>query len=247
VIASLAAGELAYCFAVLLFSYSLRGSSGFGSAIGMPLLALVIPVKVLAPAWTLLGVASSIAILGRDRNQVAIREFGSIAPWCAVGVAGGLYFFAALDSQTLARALGLFILIYAAHSFWLTFTPSTNQRASRLLRPASGLLSGAVGTMFGAMASVFFAMYLSESRLAKRAFRATMSAMLLALSLIRAAGYAAVDQLGFDALAVFLAALPAMALGIYLGDRIHAKIDETRFRRLICLALGLCAFALLLQ
>lgn len=68
---SLSAVEIAFCFVVLLLAYGLRGSAGFGGAVGMPLLALVIPIKVLVPAWTLLGIASSIAILGRDRRLVA--------------------------------------------------------------------------------------------------------------------------------------------------------------------------------
>ncbi len=48
--------ELAYCIAVLLFTFALRGSLGFGGAVGLPLLALVIPVKILAPAWSLVGI-----------------------------------------------------------------------------------------------------------------------------------------------------------------------------------------------
>src|SRR2546430_15439545 len=38
-------------------------------SIGLPLLALVIPVKVLAPAWSLIGITSSAAIIGRDRER----------------------------------------------------------------------------------------------------------------------------------------------------------------------------------
>ena len=40
---------------------------GFGAAAAMPLLALVIPLKVLIPAWTLIGLAAGVALLGRDR------------------------------------------------------------------------------------------------------------------------------------------------------------------------------------
>ena len=37
---------------VLVACYALRGSTGFGAAAAMPLLGIVIPMKVLAPAWT---------------------------------------------------------------------------------------------------------------------------------------------------------------------------------------------------
>src|SRR5436190_20783059 len=48
VIQNLSTPELAYCIAVLLFTFALRGSLGFGGAVGLPLLALVLPVKILA-------------------------------------------------------------------------------------------------------------------------------------------------------------------------------------------------------
>jgi hypothetical protein len=115
------------------------------------------------------------------------------------------------------------------------------------VRPAAGLLSGVVGTMFGAMASIFFAMYLDGCALDKRAFRATISAMLLALSLIRLVAYAAVGELGAESLMVFAAALPIMALGIYLGGRIHAAMSEALFKRLVCGILVVCAIPLLLK
>ena len=41
---------------MLLFTFALRGGVGFGGATGLPLLALVLPVKILAPAWSLVGI-----------------------------------------------------------------------------------------------------------------------------------------------------------------------------------------------
>ncbi|HXJ49770.1 MAG TPA: sulfite exporter TauE/SafE family protein [Burkholderiales bacterium] len=240
--------EIAYCGAVLLVAYSLRGSTGFGGLVGMPLLALVIPVKVLAPAWTLLGIASSATILGGDRAYVDKRAFVSFLPWCIVGIGAGLYLFKALDALMLARALGVLVLLYAGYMAWLIAHPaSRDPLPPGAVRPAAGVLSGAVGTMFGAMASIFFALYLNACALEKQAFRATISAMLLALSLIRLAAYAAVGELSAEALLVFAAALPAMGLGIYLGGRIHARMSEGLFKGLVCAILVVCAIPLLLR
>ena len=239
---------MAYCAAVLLLAYSLRGSTGFGGLIGMPLLALVIPVKVLAPAWTLLGIASSAAILGGERAHVDRRAFAFFLPWCLVGIGAGLYLFKVLEAAALARALGVLVLLYAAYTAWLIAQPQARDPLpAGAVRPAAGVLSGVVGTMFGAMASIFFAMYLNACALDKRAFRATISAMLLALSLIRLVAYAAVGELGAESLAVFAAALPIMGLGIYLGGRIHARMSEGLFKGLVCAILVVCAIPLLLR
>src|SRR2546430_16386859 len=79
-------------------------------SIGLPLLALVIPVKVLAPAWSLIGIASSAAIIGRDREHVAKREFLRLLPGCALGIAAGLFFFKTLAATILPRSLCAFII-----------------------------------------------------------------------------------------------------------------------------------------
>jgi uncharacterized membrane protein YfcA len=71
--------------------------------------------------------------------------------------------------------------------------------------------------------------------------------MLLTLSLVRAVAYVAVGEMSVEALAIFAAALPAMALGIYLGGRIHAEISETTFKRMVCAILVICAIPLLLK
>ncbi|HSN39242.1 MAG TPA: sulfite exporter TauE/SafE family protein [Burkholderiales bacterium] len=246
--AALSPFELAYCGAVMLLAYGLRGSTGFGGAVGMPLLALVIPIKTLVPVWTLLGFASSVAILGRDRRHVAHRDFIAFIPWCLVGIAIGLYLFKTLDAHTLARGLGVLVLGYAGYSLRATIRPSSQWRwLSRVVAPVASALSGAVGTLFGTMGSVFFAMYLDARALAKDQFRATMSAMLLTLSAVRGIGYFAVGEFTREAMLMFAAAFPLMLAGIYIGDRIHVRLSEMTFRRLMSATLFLCGIPLLLR
>jgi uncharacterized membrane protein YfcA len=239
---------LAYCIAVLLLNFTLRGSLGFGGALGLPLLALAIPVKVIAPAWSLIGIVSSIAIVGRGRRHVDWPEFVRLLPGCLVGIVLGLFVFKALDTVLLARALGGFIILYAAYSWWLTTRPSGTKPPiqQKVLRPAASVLSGAVGTIFGSMATIFFAMFLDAGKMTKDAFRATMSAMILTISVARTAGYAAVGELTLDSWILCAASIPAMGVGLLVGDRLHSGLSQSAFQRLVCVLLALCGVALLL-
>lgn len=246
--AELGAFEIAYCVFVMLLAYGLRGSTGFGGALGMPLLALVLPIKVLVPVWTLLGFASSVAILGRDRRHVDYRAMAAFMPWCAAGIAIGLYFFKHLDARMLTRGLGIVVLLYAFQSLAGVLRPgSLPAWLKRVIEPVAGALSGAVGTMFGSMGSVFFAMYLDARAVAKDAFRATTSAMLLLLCIARGLGYWAVGEFTRDAWLMFAAAFPLMLAGIWIGDRIHVSISERAFRKLVCATLFVCGIPLLLK
>ena len=246
--ASLSALELAYCAMVLLLAYGLRGSTGFGGSVGMPLLALVVPIKILVPVWTLLGLVSSLAILGKDRRHVDVKKFLYFIPWCALGVAVGLYFFATLDSRTLLRALGVMVLGYGVYFFWTTLRADAFGAASpRWLSPVAAWLAGVVGALFGAMATVFFAMYLDVKTMAKTAFRATVSAMLLALCIGRGIGYWAVGEFTREVWFAFAAALPLMFLGIWIGDRVHVRLSELAFKQAVCAVLVICGIPLLFR
>ena len=58
----------------MVLAYAARGSTGFGAAAAMPLLGLVIPLKLLIPAWTVVGAAAGLALFGSDRKRVACFE-----------------------------------------------------------------------------------------------------------------------------------------------------------------------------
>jgi hypothetical protein len=232
---------LAYCVAVLLLNFVLRGSLGFGGALGLPLLALAIPVKVIAPAWSLIGILSSVAIVGHDRRHVAWAEFARLLPGCLLGIAAGIFVFKALDTVVLARALGVFIIAYAAYSWW---KPAVGNPA--VVRPLASFFAGVVGTIFGSMATIFFSMFLDAARMSKEAFRATISAMILTISIARTAGYAAVGELTWDSVILCAASIPAMGIGLLVGDRIHTGLSPAAFQRFVCIALAACGVALVL-
>jgi len=174
----------------MVVAYSARGASGFGAAAALPLLGLVIPLKLLIPAWTLIGLAASLALFGSDRKRIAWGEIVRLLPGTAAGIAIGLYVFKLLDSETLAKWLGLLVLLYGLYSLWRSFRPPAKWRlppiAAALLGGAGG---GMTGTIVGTMGSVFFAMYFDAIRLAKDQYRASMTAILLVLTLVRGFGY----------------------------------------------------------
>src|SRR5262249_38738884 len=152
-------------------------------------------------------------------RSIAAYDLLRTLPSGLIGIAVGLYAFTALDAGTLARGLGLLVIAYGVYALW-TSRPAAGQRSAagpqsptgtlsqRLLAPIAGILGGAVGTTFGTMASIFFAIYFDAIRLAKPQFRATMSAMILALSLVRGLGYFAVGEFGLEALQTFALFFP---------------------------------------
>jgi len=230
----------------MVAAYAARGSTGFGAAAAMPLLGLVLPLKILIPAWTVIGALAGLALFGSDRKKVAWGEMAKLVPGLLVGIAVGLYVFTLLDSATLAKGLGVFVLLYGAYSLWGTFHAKAKPNVPpRTAAAIGGFLGGIVGTVLGTMGSVFFAIYYDVIRLAKENYRATMTAILLTLAVIRGIGYWAVGEFTREVMGLAAILLPMMLVGIYIGNRVHHGMNELMFRRTVSCALIASGLALL--
>ncbi len=232
----------------MVAAYTARGASGFGAAVAMPLLGLVMPLKILVPAWTLIAGAAGVALLGEDRKHVAWREMVKLVPGCLIGIAVGLYVFTLLTSETLAKWLGVLVLLYGLYSLAGTFRSDVKLKLPSAVAPALGGLGGGItGTVVGTMGSVFFAMYFDAIRLAKEQYRATMTAILLTLTVVRGAGYWAVGEFTREVLIAAAFLFVPMLIGIFIGSRFHHGMSDLAFRRTVSGALIASGFALLIK
>jgi uncharacterized membrane protein YfcA len=231
----------------MVIAYSARGASGFGAAAAMPLLGLVIPLKILVPAWTLIGIVAGTALIGSDRKKVAWAEMIKLVPGTLVGIAIGLYVFTLLSSDTLAKWLGVLVLAYGLYSLWGTFGAPKPHLPPRLAAVLGGVGGGMTGAIVGTMGSVFFAMYFDAIRLAKDNYRATMTAILLTLTVVRGVGYFAIGEFSREVWIVAAILFPSMLLGMFIGNRFHHSMSDLVFRRTVACALIVSGLALLIK
>lgn len=239
--------DFAFFAFVIVVSYAVRGSAGFGG-VTVPLLVWVMSLKLVVPMVTFLGLLSSAVILRTNLQHVRWPALWRVMPFCLLGVLVGLYFFKTLDAHTLARALGIFVVAYGLYALWITWHPIAKVNPPLwLATPVAGSVAGFVGTMFGSMAGMFFAIYLDLLKMEKIAFRATVAAILFGLGLFRGLGYAAVGSYDRETLIVCFAAVPIMLIGVWIGNRIHANLNDTAFKRLVAVILIASGLPLLIR
>jgi uncharacterized membrane protein YfcA len=236
-----------YSCVVMAAAYSARGASGFGAAVALPLLGLVLPLKLLIPAWTLIAAVGGTTILGSDRDKVLWWEIAKLIPGTLIGVGLGLAGFTRLSSDTLAIWIGCFVLAYGAYSLWTTFGAAKPHLPPRAAALVGGIFGGATGTIVGTFGSTFYAIYFDAIKLGKDHYRATMTAILLTLSLARGTGYFAFGEFTRDVLIVAAMLMPPMFVGIFIGNRLHHGMSEKAFRRTVACALIVSGFALLIK
>jgi len=240
----LSSGQLAAALVVVGAAYVVRGIAGFGSGlIATPLLLLLLPLTLAVPLVVILDYAAS-AVQGiRDRRRIAWREIVHVLPTAVAGVAVAFWLFRLLDPQWLMKILAVFLIGVAIYQLR---ADGEGERIPAFWALPAGAFGGLVGTLFGT-GGPFYVAYLHGRQLDKQAFRATFSTIFLLDGANRIASYALSGFLNERFLGILIWLAPMMALGIFVGRRLHADISQTAFRRGISVLLILSGSILLFK
>lgn len=241
---TLTSGEQAFCGAVLVVAYFVRGLTGFGSGlISIPLLVLLLPLQAVVPLIVLLDYTASFSQSVSAHEKVRWREVVPLLPFSMAGVLAGLLILKTMSAAAMSHALGVFVLFFAVYQFFGVETAARYSKAWAVLAGGSG---GLIGTLFGT-GGPFYIIYFRLRGLDKSELRATFAATFLIDGGWRLVGYAASGFFTRDFLLTALAALPVMAVALYAGGRIHSRISQNTFQRAISLLLVCSGLALLLK
>ncbi|MBC7779251.1 MAG: sulfite exporter TauE/SafE family protein [Proteobacteria bacterium] len=239
--------QLGWAALIFTVGFAIRNLAGFG-AILLPALALFLPLAKVVPVVTLIAVISSIGIAVRHRRQIVWRDLAPLVPWTLLGVALGLALFDRLSDDTLVMALGVFVAAFGLYSLWQGEQPPRERRAPRwLIVPPLATFAAVIGTTFGGLAGPVYGVYLEWLKLDKGAFRASMSALLVALGTLRGIGYLSLGFFDQGTLQLAALALPCSIVGLVIGAKLHARASPRGFRRVVAVLLTVSGLALLLR
>jgi uncharacterized membrane protein YfcA len=199
-------------------------------------------------AWFLplnLGLSTTLAL--RGRHAIAGRLLARrILPTILCGLAVGTGLSWIIDAE---RARGLFaalVIVIALLELVGSLRPAS---APAPMKPAvqGGLLLGA-GVVHGVFATGGPLAVAVVSRMlpGKTALRSTLAVMWFVLNVIVSARLIARGHLDGHSLTGSLMLIPAMALGMLVGDRVHHRVSEGGFRKVVAVLL-LVTGGLLLQ
>ena len=209
---------------------------GFGSGlISVGLLALVFPsLQDVVVMLLLVNLPAEMFVVLRSWKVVA---WGGVAALCAgifVGIPVGTAVLQGGEASFVLTLLGGFLV--AAGSVFLAFPEGRRVRWPAGVAPPVGLLSGVLTGLFGTGGPPLI-LYYQLSGVAKEAFRGSFMTIFLLKTLVRVPSYALGGLLTVPRIWSGLAVLPAVLLGIWLGNRIHLRISESKFRRAVSIAL----------
>jgi len=161
----------------------------------------------------------------------------------AIGIPVGAWALGLSDAGVLLKALGVVLLIVGTG--FLIVPPHRVVRWPGWVAGPVGLSSGLLTGLFGTGGPPLV-MYYQLSGADKAAFRGNLMAIFLLMTFIRVPSYVGMGLITAERLWSSLAVLPAVLAGAWIGNRLHLRIEEATFRRLVAGALVVLGAFLLL-
>ncbi|TNF37414.1 MAG: sulfite exporter TauE/SafE family protein [Gammaproteobacteria bacterium] len=243
-LADIALHQILLSIAIIIAAFLIRGIAGFGSGlIAIPLLALMFPLSIVVPVVGLLDYIAATSHGFAHRKHINWKIILPLLPFTLIGIVAALYLFKTVDAHLLRKALGIFVLLFAAYTL---FVNTQGLKGSRLWAIPAGLFGGFISALFGT-GGPFYVIYMRLQQLDKQIFRATAAAIFLIDGSSRIVGYLVSGFYSLNTLILVAIAIPIMALGLYIGEHIHTSLSQQDFQRGISLILIGSGIALLLQ
>ncbi|HXF66910.1 MAG TPA: sulfite exporter TauE/SafE family protein [Burkholderiales bacterium] len=218
-------------------AYVVFGISAFGAALfTVPVLSHFLPLEFVLPLCVLLDVTAALALGVRFSREADWSELKWMVPLSAAGALAGVTLLVNLPRAATIAGIGAFLLAYALYSLR---QGEPERTIGRGWAPVAGFVGGACGTLFGVGAPPY-AIYLAHRLREKLAFRATLSNMVIFSVSIRALVFTAGGLMTADRLAAFAALAPFALAGLWIGNRLQARISRAALRRVVsALLLGI--------
>jgi uncharacterized membrane protein YfcA len=202
-----------------------KGAFGGGlGVLGIPLMALTMPPLT---AGGLMAGAFVIA----DMTSVPYLKPSTwskpdaliLVPTLLIGIAGGVWLIAVLNAHWIEIVMAVTTLAFAIHWF-LKRGPVRPRSRSNAVAAVAGLASG-VTTMIAHAGGPPISMYLLAVGLPKTIYAGTLSIVFTFGNIVKLTPWLLLAPLGLAQWTLFILALPAIPLGIWLGWRLHNRLD----------------------
>jgi uncharacterized protein len=238
--------ELAIACLVVGFAQAIYVLFGFGAGlIAVGALAVLLPdLQDVVVLLLLTSCPVELAVVAASRREVQWKGVALVCSGIALGVPLGTWALRFGDPAAVLGGLGA-VLVVAAAAF-LALPTDRVVAWPRWAAPPVGLLSGLLSGLFGTGGPPLI-FYYQLAGTQKAAFRAQLMAIFLVVSAVRIPSYVVSGLITWPRLWSSLALMPAAILGAVLGHRLHVRLSELAFRRLVSVGLILIGLTLLLR
>jgi uncharacterized membrane protein YfcA len=229
---------IAYSIACVFGAAIVRGYSGFGfSLLSITALSLALPPAEIVPSIFMLEIAASLHLLPSIWRDVHWRSIGLLLLGYVVAAPIGVQLLARVPAAPMRIAISIFV-VGVVSLLWRGFALKTmpGKVATVATGAASGLFNGAFGIGGPPVILFFF-----SSPAGASVGRASVIAYFLGTDFIGLLLFAQADLTTQATIWRFLAFLPPLLVGVWMGARIFKHADPEGFRRWVLRILAVLA------
>jgi uncharacterized membrane protein YfcA len=217
---------------IVLLGHFIKGVTGFASALfSIPLLALFLDIKFVVPVFLLFDLVSGVILTSQNRRFIDKKSALLILSGLALGTAVGTHFLVSFGNDELKRAFGILVVLFALKLlFW--DNGEVKKSLSRAWAPVAGIFGGCTGAMFG-LNGPPLVIYLTRQLGDKQVVRATLYGLFFADACYRLVLYSFKGLITIQVVRFSLYLTPFVLVGLLLGSRLHGRIGERLFRKIV--------------
>ncbi|MBP7709454.1 MAG: sulfite exporter TauE/SafE family protein [Rickettsiales bacterium] len=216
---------IAISFSLGFFVESIVGFGG--GLIAYAILGFVTDLKTMILAGLYIGTCSSAYIAYTDFKSFDKKIFKSLVPLCLAGTIFGVFIFSKLSPESLSLIFGILLISLAVKTMFFdkfTFPKIFKQK----LLFIGGISQGAFG-----IGGPFVANALKDEFKNKSNFRTTLAVFFTVFNLVRIAQLSVQGEIKPEFFGEIWWTVIPVFLAIQIGYRIHLKISENVFKKLI--------------
>ncbi|MAG93191.1 MAG: permease [Planctomycetaceae bacterium] len=216
--------------AVLFLAFLIRSTFGFGDAlVGMPLLALLIPVQTAAPLVALVSITVALVIMAGDWKHLQFRIALKLVLSSLCGIPFGQWMLHSVDEQIIKGVLGVVVASFALFSL---LQPRLFELRSDRWAPLFGVPAGVLGGAYNTFGPPLV-IYGMLRRWPAARFRATLQGYFLPVGCFVLIGHAFAGFVTPTVLQHYVWSLPLVLVAVLIGRELNRRFEVARFERLI--------------
>lgn len=240
--------NLIWLAVIVIFSYTTQAMSGFGSTIlALTLGVHLYPMGELLPVLVALDLLVNFYIVARHHQHIhQSLLYKKIMPFMTIGIAAGLLVFQIIHGAVLEKIFGFMVACLSIRELFRIISRTREHRSLSGLQ--SALYMTAAGFIHGIYASggplLIYAV--GKQNITKSIFRSTLGSVWLIFSIVLTGFYLFSGKLTAGSIKLVIILLPIIAVGIFLGEWLHNRIDEFRFKIFVFAVLLVAGLSIIL-
>jgi uncharacterized membrane protein YfcA len=182
--------ESIYLFVVVLFSYFIKGITGFGNTLVMaPLFSFVVSNRFTTPVDLLISIPTNSYLVWKNRKDLDFKTVAPLSLTLLAGVIPGILLLKTGNDLLLKSILGIVIIALGIEMLYRKPGQPGAGKGNKILLVVVGLVSGVLAGMYGI--SAFLVAYISRTSADRGQFRANLCSLFLVDNIFRLFWYSA--------------------------------------------------------